>query len=99
MKSKRNDFVKTAWMPREWGWWSTRATAGSLWRLPATCASAPSSRRAPPTNHVRYVRGLREYAPSRYAEMVKSHGGSPGGESEVLVTVAERPRLPADLGK
>jgi dipeptidyl aminopeptidase/acylaminoacyl peptidase len=30
-----------------------------------------------PTDHLRYVRGLREYAPSRYAEMVKAHGGSP----------------------
>ncbi|MBI2372023.1 MAG: S9 family peptidase [Deltaproteobacteria bacterium] len=30
-----------------------------------------------PTDHVRYVRGLREYAPSRYGEMVKSRGGTP----------------------
>jgi dipeptidyl aminopeptidase/acylaminoacyl peptidase len=35
-----------------------------------------------PTDHVRYVRGLREYAPSRYAEMVKSHGGSPEEAAE-----------------
>ena len=37
---------------------------------------------SPPTDHVRYVRGLREYSPSRYAEMVKSHGGSPEEAAE-----------------
>ncbi len=30
-----------------------------------------------PTDHVRWARALREYAPNRYRDFVKSHGGSP----------------------
>ncbi|HXQ52571.1 MAG TPA: prolyl oligopeptidase family serine peptidase [Stellaceae bacterium] len=32
---------------------------------------------AGPTDHVRMVNGLKAYAPSRHAEMIHSHGGSP----------------------
>lgn len=31
-----------------------------------------------PTDHVRMVRGLETYAPSRHAEMIHSHAGGPG---------------------
>lgn len=30
-----------------------------------------------PTDHTRYVRALQDYAPHRYAQMLKVHGGSP----------------------
>jgi cephalosporin-C deacetylase-like acetyl esterase len=36
------------------------------------------------TDHLRYVRGLREYAPSRYAETVKAHGGTPAPGARVM---------------
>jgi dipeptidyl aminopeptidase/acylaminoacyl peptidase len=55
-----------------------------------------------PTDHLRYVRGLREYAPSRYAEMVKAHGGSPEDIPEYYrevsaVTHADRIKTPVLL--
>jgi dipeptidyl aminopeptidase/acylaminoacyl peptidase len=57
---------------------------------------------SPPTDHVRYVRGLREYSPSRYAEMVKSHGGTPEEAAEYYreispVTHAARIKTPVLL--
>ena len=57
---------------------------------------------SPPTDHVRYVRGLREYSPSRYAEMVKSHGGTPEEAAEYYreisaVTYADRIKTPVLL--
>lgn len=57
---------------------------------------------SPVADHVRYVRGLREYAPSRYAEMVKSHGGSPEDDAAYYrevsaVTHAERIKAPVLL--
>jgi dipeptidyl aminopeptidase/acylaminoacyl peptidase len=55
-----------------------------------------------PSDHLRYVRGLREYAPSRYVEMVKAHGGSPEDIAEYYrevsaVTHAERIKTPVLL--
>jgi dipeptidyl aminopeptidase/acylaminoacyl peptidase len=55
-----------------------------------------------PTDHVRYVRGLREYSPSRYAEMVKSHGRAPEEAAEYYreisaVTHAARIKAPVLL--
>lgn len=49
---------------------SLRAAAKDL-RVRSTVALSP------PTDHARYMRGVREYAPSRYAVMLKAYGGSP----------------------
>jgi len=55
-----------------------------------------------PTDHLRYVRGLREYAPSRYAEMVKSHAGTPEEAADYYreisaVTYADQIKTPVLL--
>jgi dipeptidyl aminopeptidase/acylaminoacyl peptidase len=55
-----------------------------------------------PTDHVRYVRGLREYAPGRYAEIVKAHGGTPEDIAEYYrdvsaLTHADRIKTPVLL--
>jgi dipeptidyl aminopeptidase/acylaminoacyl peptidase len=57
---------------------------------------------SPPTDHARYVRGLREYSPIRYAEMVKSHGGTPEEAAEYYreispLTYADRIKTPVLL--
>jgi dipeptidyl aminopeptidase/acylaminoacyl peptidase len=57
---------------------------------------------SPPTDHVRYVRGLREYSPTRYAEMVKAHGGTPEEAAEYYressaLTYADRIKTPVLL--
>ena len=57
---------------------------------------------SPPTDHLRYVRGLREYAPSRYGEIARAHGGTPEDAADYYrevsaLTHAERIKMPVLL--